>query len=90
MRKNIEINQIKPCIIFLGVVLRLFIHLLDILDAWSAYNRTCRFTNHQFFLCQFFLQQLIRSRFTELVYKEKRISAGKIYHICFFKNRLYR
>ena len=65
---------------------------LDIclLDAWSAYNRTCRFTNHQFSLCQFFLQQLIRSRFTELVYKEKRISAGKIYHIRIFKNRLYR
>ena len=39
---------------------------------------------------QFFLQQLIRSRFTELVYKEKRISAGKIYHIRIFKNRLYR
>ena len=26
----------------------------------------------------------------ELVYKEKRISAGKIYHIRIFKNRLYR
>ena len=25
-----------------------------------------------------------------LVHKKERISAGKIYHICFFKNRLYR
>ena len=31
----------------------------------------------------------ISSRFTELVHKKERISAGKIYHICFFKNRLY-
>ena len=35
-------------------------------------------------------QQPISSRFTELVHKKERISAGKIYHICFFKNRLYR
>ena len=49
-----------------------------------------RVLDHQFSIYQFFLQQLIRSRFTELVYKEKRISAGKIYHIRIFKNRLYR
>lgn len=66
------------------------IHLLDILDAWSAYNRTCRFANHQFSLCQFLFQQSISSRFTELVHKKERISAGKIYHIRIFKNRLYR
>ena len=65
-------------------------HLLDILDAWSAYNCACRLADHQFSIYQFLFQQPISSCFTELVHKKERISAGKIYYICIFKNRLYR
>ena len=41
--------------------------MLDILDAWSAYNCACRLADHQFSICQFLFQQSISSRFTELV-----------------------